>query len=148
MSGSSNSFYVAHPCQGPSKSVSFLNDSASLANQILVHRSNITPRQLAAGDSSRERSSLSGGGDSSSSLDRSLEPSYLASEGNQLRYADVVETILSARASSTRRSYALRWHVLVYDTPCRPISLPNWSSAGVSAREPVLMHNSSARGSG
>ncbi len=47
--------------------------------------------------------------------ERALEPSCLAPEGDQLRDAgfppDVVETILSARAPSTRRSYAFKWHI-------------------------------------
>ncbi len=57
----------------------------------------------------------SGTGDSISSPARALEPLCLAPEGDQLRNAglppDVVETILSARAPSTRRSYAFKWHI-------------------------------------
>ncbi|KAI2646486.1 Chromosomal replication initiator protein DnaA [Labeo rohita] len=81
----------------------------------MVLRSNIPPRRLAVGDSGQERSPISGAGDNISSPARALEPSCLAPEGDQLRDAglpaDVVETILSARAPSTRRSYALKWRV-------------------------------------
>ncbi len=73
------------------------------------------------GDSGQERSPISGAGDSISSLARALEPSCLAPEGDQLRDAglpaDVVETILSARAPSTRRSYAFKWHI--FENWCR-----------------------------
>ncbi len=62
-----------------------------------------------------ERDLLSGAGDNISSPARALEPSSLAPEGDQLRHAglsaNVVETILSARAPSTRRSYAFKWHI-------------------------------------
>ncbi|KAI2655571.1 Transposon Ty3-I Gag-Pol polyprotein [Labeo rohita] len=88
---------------------------APLADQSMVLRSNIPPRRLAVGDSGQERSPISGAGDNISSPARALEPSCLAPEGDQLRDAglpaDVVETILSARAPSTRRSYALKWRV-------------------------------------
>ncbi|KAI2649995.1 putative V-type proton ATPase subunit H 2 [Labeo rohita] len=81
----------------------------------MVLRSNIPPRWFAVGDSSQERSPISGTGDNISSPARTLEPSCLAPEGDQLREAglpaDVVETILSARAPSTRSSYALKWRV-------------------------------------
>ncbi|KAI2663287.1 Tyrosine recombinase slr0733 [Labeo rohita] len=103
------------PSQGPSTGVSPLIDSAPLADQSMVLRSNIPPRRLAVGDSGQERSPISGAGDNISSPARALEPSCLAPEGDQLRDAglpaDVVETILSARAPSTRRSYALKWRV-------------------------------------
>ncbi len=103
------------PGQGPSTGVSPLTDSTLLANQNMVLRSNIPPRRLAMGDSGQERSPISGTGDSISSPARALEPSCLAPEGDQLRDAglppDVVETILSARAPSTRRSYAFKWHI-------------------------------------
>ncbi len=103
------------PGQGLSAGVSPLTDSAPLADQSMVLRSYIPPRRLAVGDSGQERSPISGAGDSISSPVRALEPSCLASEGNQLRDAglpaDVVKTILSARAPCTRRSYALKWHI-------------------------------------
>ncbi len=103
------------PGQGPSTGVSPLTDSAPLADQNMVLRSNIPPRRLAVGDSSQERSPISGTGDSISSPARALEPSCLAPEGDQLRDAglppNVVATILSARAPSTRRSYAFKWHI-------------------------------------
>ncbi len=103
------------PGQGPSTGVSPLTDSAPLADQNMVLRSNIPPRRLAVGDSGQERSPISGTGHSISSPARALEPSCLAPEGDQLRDAglppDVVETILSARAPSTRRSYAFKWHI-------------------------------------
>ncbi|KAI2653825.1 putative V-type proton ATPase subunit H 2 [Labeo rohita] len=103
------------PSQGPSTGVSPLIDSAPLADQSMVLRSNIPSRRLAMGDSGQERSPISGTGDNISSPARTLEPSCLAPEGDQLRDAglpaDVVETILSARAPSTRRSYALKWRV-------------------------------------
>ncbi len=79
---------------------------------------------------------------------KALEPPCLAPEGDQLRDAglppDIVETILSARAPSTTRSYAFNgtFRELVYGTPCRPSSLPSCFSAGVSAREIVLRHMS------
>ncbi len=103
------------PGQGPSTGVSPLTDSAPLADQNMVLRSNIPPRRLAVGNSGQERSPISGTGDSISSPARALEPSCLAPEGDQLRDAglppDVVETILSARAPSTRRTYAIKWRV-------------------------------------
>ncbi len=81
----------------------------------MVLRSNIPPRRLTVGDSGQERSPISGTGDSISSPARALEPSCLAPEGDQLRDAglppDIVETILSARAPSTRRSYGFKWHI-------------------------------------
>ncbi|KAI2664143.1 Iporin [Labeo rohita] len=101
--------------QGPSTGVSPLTDSAPLADQSVVLRSNIPPLRLAVGDSGQERSPISDAGDSISSPARALEPLCLAPEEDQLRDAglpaDVVETILSARAPSTRRSYALKWRV-------------------------------------
>ncbi len=103
------------PGQGPSTGVSPLPDSAPLADRNMVLRSNIPPRRLAVGDSGQERSPVSGAGDSISSPARALEPSCLAPEGDQLRDAglpaDVVETILSARAPSTRRTYAIKCRV-------------------------------------
>ncbi len=103
------------PGQGPSTGVSPLNVSVPLADQNMVLRSNIPPRRLAVGDPGQERSPISGTGDSISSPARALEPSCLAPEGDQLRDAglppDVVETILSARAPSTRRIYAFKWHI-------------------------------------
>ncbi len=87
----------SNPGQGPSTKVSPLTDSVSLR------------------DSGQERSPISGAGDSISSPVRALEPSCLAPEGEQLRDAgfpaEVVQTILSARAPSTRKWYALRWRV-------------------------------------
>ncbi len=107
------------PGQGPSTGVSPLTGLTS--NQSMVLRSNIPPRQLAVGDSGQERSPISGAGDSTSSPARALEPSCLAPEGDQLRDAglpaDIVETILSARAPSTRRSYAFKWHI--FENWCR-----------------------------
>ncbi len=56
----------------------------------------------------RKRSPISGTGDSISSPARALEPSCLRDAGLP---PNVVETILSARAPSTRRSYAFKWHI-------------------------------------
>ncbi len=99
--------------QGSSTGVS--PDSAPLADQSMVLRSNIPPRWLTVGDSGQERSPISGAGDSITSPARALKPSCLAPEGNRLRDAglpaDVVETILSVRAPSTRIMYAFKWHV-------------------------------------
>ncbi len=139
------------PSKGPSTGVSPLTVSAdqNMADQNMVLRSNIPPRWLAVGDPGQERSPILGTGDSISSPARALEPPCLAPKGDQLRDAglppDVVETILIARAPSTRRSYAFKWHIfenLVYGTPCRPSSLPSCFSAGVPAREIVLGHMS------
>ncbi|KAI2642464.1 Lamina-associated polypeptide 2, isoform alpha [Labeo rohita] len=55
------------PSQGPSTGVWPLIDSAPLADQSMVLRSNIPPRRLAVGDSSQERSPISGAGDNISS---------------------------------------------------------------------------------
>ncbi len=81
----------------------------------MVLRSNSPPRRFAVGDSGQERSPISGTGDNISSTARALELSCLAPEGDQLRHAglpaNIVETILSARAPSTRRSYAFKWHI-------------------------------------
>ncbi|KAL0197588.1 hypothetical protein M9458_006128, partial [Cirrhinus mrigala] len=60
------------PDQGLLTGVSPLTDSATLADQSVVLRSNIPPRQLAVGDSSQERSPISGTGDSISSPARAL----------------------------------------------------------------------------
>ncbi len=90
----------------------------------MILRSNIPPRRLAVGGPGQERSPISGTGDSISSQARALEPPCLAPEGDQLRDTglppDIVETILSARAPSTRRSYAFNgtfsrigvWHTM------------------------------------
>ncbi len=95
--------------------VSPLTVSALLADQNMILRSNIPPRRLTVGGPGQERSPISGTGDSISSQARALEPPCLAPEGDQLRDAglspDIVETILSARAPSTRRSYAFKWHI-------------------------------------
>ncbi len=69
------------PGQGPSTGVSPLTDSAPLADQNMVLRSNIPPRRLAVGNSGQERSPISGTGDSISSPARALEPSCLALRG-------------------------------------------------------------------
>lgn len=75
-----------------------------MADQSLVLRSNIPPRQLALGDSYQERPSASGTGDDIPFL---AKAPCLAPEGDQLRNvglpAEIVETILSARAPSTRK---------------------------------------------
>ncbi len=100
--------------QGPSTGVSPLTVSAPLADQNMILRSNIPPWRLAMGGPGQERSPISGTGDSISSKARALEPPCLAPEGDQLRDAglppDIVETILSARAPSTARSYASMAH--------------------------------------
>ncbi|KAI2654727.1 hypothetical protein H4Q32_011510 [Labeo rohita] len=71
------------PSQSPSTGVSPLIDSAPLADQSMVLRSNIPPQRLAVGDSGQERSPISGTGDNISSPARALEPSCLAPEGDQ-----------------------------------------------------------------
>ncbi len=96
------------PGQGPSTEVLPLTVSAPLADQNMVLRSNIPPRRLAVGDPGQERSPISGTGDSISSPARALEPSCLRDAGLP---PNVVETILSARPPSTRRSYAFKWHI-------------------------------------
>ncbi len=100
--------------QGPSTGVSPLTVSAPLADQNMILRSNIPPWRLEVGGPGQERSPISGTGDSISSQARALEPPCLAPEGDQLRDAglppDIVETILSARAPSTARSYASMAH--------------------------------------
>ncbi len=89
--------------------------SALLADQSVILRSNITPQQLTVCVSNQERSPISGTGDSTSSLDRALEPSCLAPERDQLRDAglpaDVVQTILILGLLPLEKSYALRWHI-------------------------------------
>ncbi|KAI2644567.1 Transposon Ty3-G Gag-Pol polyprotein [Labeo rohita] len=88
---------------------------AALAEQSMVLGDNISPRRLAVGDSGEEGPSVSGGGNDIPSQARSVESSCLAPEGNQLRDTGlspaVIETILSARASSTRKNYAGKWGV-------------------------------------
>ncbi len=66
------------PGQGPSTGVSPLTDSAPLADQNMVLRSNIPSRRLTVGDSGQERSPIS----VFHPLDeQALEPSCLAPEG-------------------------------------------------------------------
>ncbi|KAI2649876.1 Transposon Ty3-G Gag-Pol polyprotein [Labeo rohita] len=88
---------------------------AALAEQSMVLGDNISPRRLAVGDSGEEGPSVSGGGNDIPSQARSVESSRLAPEGNQLRDTGlspaVIETILSARAPSTRKNYAAKWGV-------------------------------------
>ncbi|XDV19288.1 hypothetical protein PO909_024787 [Leuciscus waleckii] len=92
-----------------------LTDSVALAEQSMVLGDNISPRRLAMGDSGEEGPSVSGGGHDIPSQARPVEPSCLAPDGYQLRDTElspaVIETILSARASSTRKSYANKWGV-------------------------------------
>ena len=92
-----------------------LADSATLAEQSVVLGDNSSPRRLAVGDSGEEGPSVSGGGHDIPSQAQPVESSRLAPDGNQLRDTGlspaVIETILSARASSTRQSYASKWGV-------------------------------------
>ncbi|KAI2667001.1 Non-reducing polyketide synthase PKS8-1 [Labeo rohita] len=101
--------------QGSPTRVLPLADSAALAEQSMVLGDNISPRRLAVGDSGEEGPSVSGGGNDIPSQARSVESSRLAPEGNQLRDTGlspaVIETILSARAPSTRKNYAAKWGV-------------------------------------
>ena len=103
------------PGEGPSTRFAPLTDSAPLAGQSMVLGSNISPRWLTLDDSSEEGSSVSGAGDNISSPTGALEPSRLAPERDQLSQAglpaSVIDTILAARAPSTRKAYALKWNV-------------------------------------
>uniref|UniRef100_A0A9J8DJL5 Uncharacterized protein n=1 Tax=Cyprinus carpio carpio TaxID=630221 RepID=A0A9J8DJL5_CYPCA len=98
------------PSQSSPTRVLPLADSATLAEQSMVLGDNISPRRLAMGDSGEEGPSVSGRGHDIPSQSRPVESSCLAPEGYQLRNTGlspgVIDTILSARASSTRQSYA------------------------------------------
>uniref|UniRef100_A0A9J8CR92 Uncharacterized protein n=1 Tax=Cyprinus carpio carpio TaxID=630221 RepID=A0A9J8CR92_CYPCA len=103
------------PSQSSPTRVLPLADSATLAEQSMVLGDNISPRRLAMGDSGEEGPSVSGRGHNIPSQARPVESSCLAPEGFKLRNTglspDVIDTILSARASSTRQSYASKWGV-------------------------------------
>ena len=103
------------PSQSSPTRVLPLADSATLAEQGMVLGDNISPRRLALGDSGEEGPSVSGRGYDIPSQARPVESSCLAPEGYQLRNTGlspgVIDTILSARASSTRQSYASKWGV-------------------------------------
>lgn len=81
------------------------HDSTMFAEQSVV-----PPRRLVMGSSGEEGPSVSGRGHDIPSQARPVESSYLAPDGHQLRNTgllqDVIDTILSARSSSTRQSYA------------------------------------------
>ncbi|XDV29773.1 hypothetical protein PO909_032815 [Leuciscus waleckii] len=81
----------------------------------MVLGDNISSRWLAMGDSEEEGPSVSGGGHDIPSQARPVESSCFSPDGYQLRGTGlspaVIETILSARASSTRKSYAYKWGV-------------------------------------
>jgi hypothetical protein len=103
------------PSQSSPARVVPLTDCTTLAEQSMVFRDNGSPQRLALGDSGEEGPSVSGAGHNIPPQARPVEPACLAPDGHQLRDTglspDVIETILNARASSTRKSYANKWGV-------------------------------------
>lgn len=80
--------------------------NTSLADQSLVLINNMSPRQLTLGDTEQERYPVLGAGDNIPSPAQAMESSCLAPEGDRRRdagfLANVIKTILNARAPSTR----------------------------------------------
>lgn len=89
-----------------------------LASPSVVLRPNISPGRLSLGDSDQEGPSLLGSGHDLSPLARDMGAVGLPPKGYQLintaLSSEVVETILNARAPSTRNLHALKW--LLFDS--------------------------------
>lgn len=103
------------PGEGPSRGHQSTSGCPEMADTSMVLGYNITPHSSAMADSSEEGSIVSGGGHNLPPSPRVVEAVGLASEGVQYLNAglsaEVVETILSSRAPSTRRLYGLKWKV-------------------------------------
>ena len=101
------------PGEGPSRGVQPIAGSPVLAHRSVVLGSSVSPRRSPMGDSRPERPPVPGGGNDSTPPAGPLETVGVASEGAHLvdlgLSTEVVQTILSSRAPSTRRLYATKW---------------------------------------
>ncbi|KAK3542013.1 hypothetical protein QTP86_010323, partial [Hemibagrus guttatus] len=108
--GSSAPTSPSVPWQGPPPS-----SGSPLACSSLFLGPCLPPRQHSLGDSHQGRSTLSGIRGDSPPPPRDVEALGLAPEGDQFLEAglssEVVETLLNAKAPTTRKLYALKWRL-------------------------------------
>lgn len=105
------------PGEGPSRGVQSIVGSPLLAHTSVVLGPDVSPRRSPLGDSRPERPPVPGEGCDSAPSPGHLEIVGVASEGAHLvdlgLSTEVVQTILSSRAPSTRKLYATKWKLFI-----------------------------------